>query len=179
MDLPLQGSRCCLRRWSRQDADGLARHADERGIWRNLRDAFPHPYTLEDAREYLELVADAPDPDSLCIEVDGEAAGGIGVKRQNDVERVGAEIGYWLGKAHWGRGIVSEAVALATPFFLETFDLTRVFALPFARNVPSVRVLEKAGYVLEGRLRRSAIKDGVVEDQLLFAFVPEPDGDSV
>ena len=171
--LPLEGTTCRLRRWRREDAESLARHADDLGVWRNLRDAFPHPYTLEDAHGFLGLTVDLEEPHNLAIEVEGQAAGGIGVKRLEDVERVGAEIGYWLGRAFWGRGVVSEAVALATPFFLAQFELTRVFALPFARNAPSVRVLEKAGYELEGRMRKSAIKEGELQDQLLFAWVPD------
>ncbi len=91
---------------------------------------------------------------------------------QPDVERVGAEIGYWLGETCWGRGIVSEALVAVTHYAISTYSLTRVFALPFATNAASARVLQKAGYTLEGVLRRSAIKDGVVLDQLMYAYVP-------
>jgi RimJ/RimL family protein N-acetyltransferase len=58
-----------------------------------------------------------------------------------------------------------------TDYAIATYTLTRVYALPFAWNTASCRVLEKNGYVLEGRLRRSAIKDGVITDQLQYAFV--------
>ncbi len=97
--------------------------------------------------------------------------GGIGLTLQGDVERMSAEIGYWLGEEHWGRGIATEAVAAVTRHAVERFGLTRIFALPFAWNPASCRVLEKAGYVLEGRLRRSAVKDGLIVDQLLYGFV--------
>ena len=89
---------------------------------------------------------------------------------QPDVERVSAEIGYWLGEPFWGRGIVTEALIAVTRYAIATHGLTRVFAVPFASNTASCRVLEKAGYVLEGRLRRSAIKDGQIIDQLQYAF---------
>jgi ribosomal-protein-alanine N-acetyltransferase len=89
-----------------------------------------------------------------------------------DVERVSAEIGYWLAEPFWGRGIATEALTAVTRHAIEAHDLTRVYALPFAWNVPSCRVLEKAGFVLEARLRRSAIKDGVVTDQMQYAFIP-------
>ena len=91
----------------------------------------------------------------------------------SDVERVSAEIGYWLGEACWGRGVCTEALAAVTAYALDTYGLTRVFAVPFAHNAASCRVLEKAGYTMEGRLRRSAIKDGRICDQLLYAFVPQ------
>ena len=107
----------------------------------------------------------------FAIAVGGEAVGGIGFVLQQDVERVSAEIGYWLGEAFWGRGIVTEALAAVTRYAIEQHQLTRVFAVPFAYNAPSCRVLEKAGYVLEARLRRSAIKDGTVVDQLQYAFI--------
>ena len=87
-----------------------------------------------------------------------------------DVERVAAELGYWLGEAFWGRGIMSVAVRAATEYAFSAFGLTRLYALPYARNSVSIRVLEKAGYTREALLRRSAIKDGVVLDQVLLAI---------
>ena len=84
------------------------------------------------------------------------------------IERVSAEIGYWLGEPFWNRGIVSEALRAVTARAFDRFSLTRIYALPFADNAPSVRVLEKAGYAREGRMPRSAIKQGVVKDQLMY-----------
>ena len=104
-----------------------------------------------------------------AIEVNGEAAGGIGIELHTDVERVSAEIGYWLGRCHWNKGIATEALVAVTAESFKRFDITRLYALPFADHIASVRVLEKAGYVREGHLRQSAIKDGQIRDQLLFA----------
>ena len=101
--------------------------------------------------------------------MDGEAVGGIGIELHTDVERVSAEIGYWLGESMWGRGIATEALTAVTAEAFKRFELTRLYALPFADHAASVRVLEKAGYVREGHLRQSAIKDGKIRDQLLFA----------
>ena len=149
-------------------------HANNRKIWLNLRDRFPHPYTKSDGQEYIRL-ARSMDPETFfAIAVDGEAVGGVGFVMQSDVERMSAEVGYWLGEAFWGRGIVTEALVAVTRHAIERHGFTRLFAVPFAYNTASCRVLEKAGYVLEARLRRSAIKDGVVVDQLQYAFaVPE------
>ena len=108
---------------------------------------------------------------STFIAVKGEAVGGIGYVLQHDVERVSAEVGYWLGEPFWGRGITSEALAAVTRYAIEQHQLTRLFAVPFAYNTASCRVLEKAGYVVEGRLRRSAIKDGQITDQMQYAFI--------
>ena len=109
----------------------------------------------------------------FAIDVEGAAVGAIGFVLQKDVDRVSAEVGYWLGERHWGLGIATEALGAITQYAIEKHSLTRVFAVPFAYNKASCRVLEKAGYVLEGRLRRSAIKNGEVVDQLQYAFIPD------
>ncbi|HXW06534.1 MAG TPA: GNAT family protein [Vicinamibacterales bacterium] len=166
----LPGARCVVRAWRLQDADALIRHANNERVARQLRDRFPHPYTVADAIAFLKST-EAVLPANLAIEVDGEAAGGIGFVRGSDVERFGAEIGYWLGEACWNRGIASEAVVLVTGYAFDTFNLLRLFALPFADNVASIRVLEKAGYVREGLLKSSCVKYGHPRDQVLYARV--------
>jgi ribosomal-protein-alanine N-acetyltransferase len=162
---------CTVRLFRADDAASLAHHANDRAIWSNLRDRFPHPYTLADARAWIAHAASDEQPTSFAIDVEGEVVGGIGLRLNEDVERTSAEIGYWVGRAYWGRGIATDAVRAVTEHAFTTHDLTRVYALPFAENAASIRVLEKAGYVREGLLRRSAIKDGVVRDQLLYAVV--------
>jgi ribosomal-protein-alanine N-acetyltransferase len=163
--------KCVVRSFREADAPSLARHANNRKIWINLRDQFPHPYAVQDAREFIEL-ARCQDPEThFAIVVGGEAAGAIGFKLNTDVERVSVEVGYWLGEAYWGRGTVTEALRAMTRYAVDTYGVSRVYGVPFEWNAPSARVLEKAGYVFEGRLRRSAIKDGKIIDQLLYAFV--------
>jgi ribosomal-protein-alanine N-acetyltransferase len=160
---------CVVRNWAVADLPSLVRHANNRNVWINLRDRFPHPYDERNGREFLTHVVQQQRPGVWAIEVDGEAAGGIGLMRMTDVERVSAEIGYWLGEQFWGRGVMTEAVTAVTTQAFRIMDVQRIFALPFADNIGSIRVLEKAGYVLEGRLRHSAIKDGIIRDQLLYA----------
>jgi RimJ/RimL family protein N-acetyltransferase len=162
---------CDVRSWRMGDAEALARHGNNVKIWMNLRDAFPHPYTSHDAREFIKSLRHRTPETTFAIAVNGEAAGSIGFVLRHDVERVSAEIGYWLAEPFWGRGIATEALVAITDYAIATHALTRVYALPFAGNAASCRVLEKAGYALEGRLRRSAIKSGVVTDQLQYAFV--------
>jgi len=165
---------CEVRSWRSLDAEAIARHANNRKIWLNLRDAFPHPYTLTDARQFLKRVA-AMDPETFfAIAVHDDVVGSIGFRLHDDVERCSAEIGYWLAESHWGRGITTVAVRAVTEYAIRVHGLTRVYAVPFEHNNASFRVLEKAGYVCEGRMRSSAIKDGKVVDQLMYAFVPNP-----
>lgn len=167
--MEIQCARVSLRPWRRGDERALVRHADNPKIWRNLRDRFPHPYTWSDAVEWIRIVEGQGEPAlHFAIVLDGEAIGSVGFERLADVERRVAEIGYWLGERHWGKGIATEAVITASTYAFETFEIDRLHARVFEWNPASCRVLEKAGYGLEARLRRSAFKDGRTIDQLLY-----------
>jgi ribosomal-protein-alanine N-acetyltransferase len=167
----LTGRRCSVRRWRLSDAASLVRQGNNINVARQLRDRFPHPYTRHDARRFLKFTTSAEDPTNFAIDVQGLAVGAIGYVRHNDVERFSAEIGYWLGEDYWRRGITSEALTLVTDYVFDRLNMLRLFALPFADNVASVRVLEKAGYVREALLRSSSVKYGQPRDQLLFARI--------
>src|SRR4029079_5855901 len=167
----VQGTRCAIRLWRMDDAEALVRHANNINVARQLRDRFPHPYTRANASAFLKAATSAAEPSNLAIEVEGEAAGAIGYVPGIDVERYSAEIGYWLRESYWGRGIVTEALLLLTPHVFTTVNLLRLFALPFADNAASARVLEKAGFVREAVLRSSSVKYGQPRDQLLYARV--------
>jgi RimJ/RimL family protein N-acetyltransferase len=159
-----------VRNWRPEDAPSLARHANDRRIWLNMRDAFPCPYSLAAADAFLALVAGMSPVTYFAIAVDECAVGGIGYTLHEDVERISAEIGYWLGTTFWGRGIMTAALGAVTAYaFRHHQELRRLYAVPYAWNAASMRVLEKAGYRLEGRMRQSAIKDGRVIDQMLYA----------
>jgi RimJ/RimL family protein N-acetyltransferase len=162
---------CTVRSWRSEDAAGIVRYANNYKIWLNLRDAFPHPYTAQHARDFIRSVRNRSPETTFAIAVDDEAVGSIGFVLHPDVERVSAEIGYWLAEPFWGRGIVTDALAAVTKYALDTHQLTRIYAVPFASNAASCRVLEKAGYVLEARLRRSAVKNGQITDQMQYAFI--------
>jgi len=160
---------CFVRTLRASDAESMAQHADDRRIWAQLRDRFPHPYSVADAQAFIDLISRGDPFASLAIVVDECCIGGIGLERQHDVHRLTAELGYWLGCDYWGRGIATQAIAAVTTWAFEALDLRRVFAQPYADNVASCRALEKAGFALEGTLRHSAIKDNVVRDQRMYA----------
>jgi [ribosomal protein S5]-alanine N-acetyltransferase len=151
------------------DVDSLVKHANNRKVWLALRDLFPHPYKVQDARQFLQRAIGEQPTMKFCIEVNGAAAGGIGVRLGEDVHRHTATVGYWLGEDFWGRGIMSEAVAAFTDFCFQNFPLRRISAQVFANNHASARVLEKAGFVFEARLKNNVIKDGAVLDSMLYA----------
>jgi len=168
--MQIEGSRFLLRPWRRGDETSLVEHANDRDVWINLTDGFPHPYTPEDARAWISLARAAGDSwVPLAIEIDGAAAGGIGFQRRADVYARTAGIGYWLGQKYWGCGIATEALGLLSEHAFATTDLERLEAHVFEWNPASCRVLEKAGYTLEGRMRRGVIKDGRVIDYFLYA----------
>lgn len=169
MELKLQG--CKIRNWHSADAGYLARYANNRNVWRNLRDAFPHPYTLSDAREFIRFASFGHPPTHFAIEIDGVAAGSIGLVLRSDVYRRTAEIGYWLGEPFWGQGIATRAVTGLTEYAFANLDLVRVYAGVFEWNEASKRVLEKSGFIQEARLRKGAFKDGQIIDELIYARV--------
>ena len=106
--------RCLLRPFDAADAESLAHHGNDHDVWKNLRDRFPHPYTLADAESYLAHVASHPVLTSFAIVVDDKAIGGISLMLGDDIARQSAEVGYWIGREFWGRGIMVDAVRAAT-----------------------------------------------------------------
>jgi RimJ/RimL family protein N-acetyltransferase len=169
--MEMTGERVTLRAWRASDAASLARHANNQKIASQLRDRFPHPYTIADARQFIQSVAGARPTMLFAMIADGQAVGGIGFFPGADVERFSAEIGYWLAEPYWGRGITAEAIGLLSAYAFETCNMLRLFALPFADNAQSIRVLEKAGYTREALLRSSSVKYGQVRDQCLYALI--------
>lgn len=133
---------CTVRPWRDGDQHDLVRHANNRKVWLGLRDRFPHPYTLADAEQFLARAQAQTPLTVFAVAVEDRPVGGIGLVLGEDVERISAEIGYWLGEEFWGRGIATDAVRLLTGDAFATFELNRIFAVPYADNVASIRVLE-------------------------------------
>ncbi len=167
---PIEAGPCRLRPFRVGDEASLQRHADDRDIWRNVRDMFPHPYRLNDAVAWIARTSEADPPTALAIEVDGACCGGIGYVLGSDIHRFSAEIGYWLGQEHWGKGVVSAAVNAMLPYGFRVFGLQRQWAGVIASNGASIRVLEKAGFVHEGVHRRAIFKDGAFRDEVVLGL---------
>jgi RimJ/RimL family protein N-acetyltransferase len=162
---------CSLRSWEWRDRDAIVRYANNRRVSINLRDRFPYPYTIADARRFLEQVVGHQPEMTFAIDVAGEAVGGIGFELQSDVAHRSAEIGYWVAEEFWGRGIATDALVAMSEYAFANFEICRLYAHVFDWNPASARVLEKAGYTFEGRLRKSVTKDGQTIDQLMYALV--------
>ena len=160
-----------MRAWAPTDLDSLVRHANNPKVASTMVDAFPHPFTVRNGTAFLASVRAETPPRVLCIEVEGEAAGAISLEPLFDIWRANAELGYWLAEPYWGRGLVSRAVVEMVDYGFSRWPIERIFARPFATNSGSRRVLEKAGFKLEGRLERSVLKDGVFQDEMIYAVL--------
>lgn len=173
--MELVGTKCGLRPWRVDDAESLVKHANNRKIWRNMLERFPHPYTAEKADEWLGEPLHRAEPlTAFAIAVDGVAVGGTGFSIMDDVHRTTARAGYWIAEALWGRGIVTEAFSLLCDYIFATYaDVHRIEATVFEWNPASCRVLEKCGFTREARMRKNCIKDGEVIDVFLYAKVRE------
>ena len=162
-----------LRPWRLEDETDLVQGANDPAIAANLRDAFPHPYTLADAQWFLEdcLARHGQGCLFYAIQTEGKAVGGISVAVQTDVYRRSAELGYWLARPYWGRGIMTQAVKQICREAFDRFDILRIYAEPFAHNLASRRVLEKAGFTLEGTMRDGVTKNGQVFSYCMYSLL--------
>lgn len=163
-------SKCVLRPWRVEDAVCLAKHANNAKIAANLRDAFPHPYTIKDAGNWIAAMQQQLNNLVLAIEINGEVCGGIGMHRFTDVDRMKAEVGYWLSEDYWGKGIVSEAVPAFVKHIFATTDLIRLQAGVFQHNKASMKVLEKAGFSLEAIHKKAIIKNNQILDEYIYVI---------
>lgn len=160
-----------LRPWEPTDAAALAALLSDRRVQDRLRDGLPYPYTEEDGRAYIAamLAAEKDDTFAFAVTVEGRVVGNVGAFRQGNIHRCTAELGYYLAREYWGRGIMTEAVRQLCAYVFAETDILRIFAEPFADNIGSCRVLEKAGFSYEGTLRGSAVKNGRVLDMRMYA----------
>ena len=167
-----------LRPWREADAAACAALADDEGVAANLRDVFPHPYTEQDARDFIALCLGADPEEALfcAVAVDGAFAGSVSLTRGADVARKSAELGYWFGRPFWGKGVATEAVRQMCARGFGEWDIVRIFAEPFSHNCASCRVLEKNGFTHEGTKRLSVYKRGKLLDSEMYALVYEGSG---
>jgi RimJ/RimL family protein N-acetyltransferase len=160
-----------IRDWLMGDAPSIAKYANNKKIWLNLRDAFPHPYSLKDAEHFISRVLKSNPKTIFAIATQKEAIGSIGLMIGKDVHRYTAELGYWLAEPFWGDGIMTQAVKKIIYHGTKVLKLHRIFAEPYTTNSASVRVLEKAGFNFEGVLRSNVFKDGKILDQYMYSYV--------
>lgn len=158
-----------LRPWLKTDLDSLVKHANNPKIAKFMTNGFPHPYTKPHGEKWLEMATASQPAKFLSIEINGEAAGGVGIHLQQDIMCKNAELGYWLSEMYWGNGIVPKVVSQVVDYGFKNFDITRIYARPFGNNPASQRVLEKCGFKLEARIEKSIFKNEEFLDELIYA----------
>ncbi|WOG29332.1 GNAT family protein [Endozoicomonas sp. 8E] len=165
------GNGYCVRSFLYGDAPSLSRHGNNWNVAKNLRDSFPHPYTIEHARAWIQHVKENEADTRFVIDHQGEAIGEIGFVTQLDVHRFTAEIGYWLSESHWGKGVMTQALSRVAQYAMDELGLVRIYADVVDYNKGSGKVLEKCGFQLEGVLRKHIFKGEDYFDQYVYGLV--------
>ena len=162
---------CKIRRWELTDAGALATALSNKKIQNNLRDGLPYPYTEQDGKKFISTVLAANENDTFAfaVTVNEKVIGSIGAFRQTNIHNKTAELGYYIAEEYWGKGIMTEAVKQLCDYMFSHTDIIRIYAEPFAYNIGSCRVLEKAGFQHEGTLRSNALKNGRVLDMKMYS----------
>lgn len=151
------------------DAPSIAHHINDIDVLNNLRDYIPNPYTEADAIAFIKLRSVPDDAEyANAIVIDGKAVGVIGLRAMSDVYCKTAELGYWLGKSYWGKGIMTDVVKAFVEQSWQRSEFVKIFATTFESNPASRRVLTKAGFEHEATTKFSVYKNGVYMDQYHF-----------
>src|ERR1041385_6489097 len=143
-----------LRPFRDSDLENFLLHSNNFEVAKNLTDKFPYPMTLEFAKNTIEFAAKDNPTRRFAIDVNGELVGAIGIHPKEDIERKNAELGYWLAEKYWGKGIMTNAIKQMVEYGFKNFDVDRIFARPFGTNIASQKVLEKAGFIFEGKFEK-------------------------
>ena len=159
-----------LRPWKLDDLKDLVNYANNRKIAANLTDLFPHPYCEEDGSKFIKMTLKQSPTQVFAIEINQKASGSIGLHPQTDVHGKNMELGYWLAEDYWDKGLMTAAVQQITLYGFKTFDVNRIYARPFGTNIGSQKVLEKAGFKLEGRFNNAIFKNGIYLDEMIYAL---------
>jgi ribosomal-protein-alanine N-acetyltransferase len=158
-----------LRPWQMSDAGRLAHLANNPNIAKFMRNVFPHPYSIDHAKVFLETATKDTPVKVFAITVNDEVIGGTGIHPQEDIFANNAEIGYWIGEAYWGKGYMSEAIQLITDHAFKNFTMNRVWLRIFGNNPRSMKVAEKAGYTFEAKFEKTLLKNGELLDEYIYA----------
>ena len=157
-----------LRNWELSDLESLIKHANNHNVAKWLTNQFPHPYNEDDGKAFIESAMNNKKT-IFAIEINGEAAGAIGIFPQSDIHEKSAEIGYWLSEEYWRNGIITNAIKDIVEYGFKTFDIVRIFARPFSSNKGSQRVLEKSGFEMEAILKKAIYKNGEYLDEIIYS----------
>ena len=154
-----------------EDLDALVEFANNPKIAANMTDGFPHPYTHDAGKKFIENAAKNDPATIMAIEIEGKLSGAVGLHPQTDVLSKNLELGYWLAEPFWGNGITTKAVTQMVTYGFESWDVNRIFARPYGPNKGSQRVLEKCGFRKEGYFEKAIFKNGAYLDLSEYAIL--------
>lgn len=160
-----------IRNLRETDAENLAKYGNNKKIWDNMRDYFPNPYKLEDGVSFIKMIQEKEPITTFAISYEDELVGIIGYNLQTDIYRHSAEIGYWLAEPFWGRGFISKAIKLTIEHAFSVMDIKRLYTTVFEHNLASKRVLEKTGFVYEGKGINAVVKNGEYYNDLRYSLL--------
>lgn len=172
----LESKRLRLRPFEMSDAERVAELANDYSIYEmTLR--LPHPYTLQDAEQWIAIHPQLREtgtetPFAIILKQVNALVGSIGLKNIDHYNK-SAEIGYWIGRTWWNKGIVTEAAQRLLKYGFEELGLNRIHGHFIPKNAASGKVMEKIGMRREGLLRQMVVKDGVFEDIVLYSILAE------
>ena len=160
-----------IRPWTAKDIHTLQILCDQADRT-YLSERMPSPYTLQDAQWWLDHIQEEENEKkgvfrAICL--DEEIIGNISIEKMDDVRCQDSELGYFLDRAYWSKGIMTKAVPLICEEAFHQLDIIRISALVYAPNIASRRVLEKNDFVMEGILRQAITKKSSHYDAYLYA----------
>jgi RimJ/RimL family protein N-acetyltransferase len=158
-----------LREFFISDRERLVSLANDEAVSRYLVHTFPYPYTDADAEWWIGTGSKQNGAITRVIEYHGVFVGSVGISPQGGWRDHVGEIGYWVGREHWGKGIASSALQQMTEHGFADLRLKKLSAGVLAPNTPSMHVLRKCGYELEGVLKSEVRKNGRYFDLHQFA----------
>jgi len=155
------------------DCDAMVEYLTDKEIF-NTTLNIPYPYTLKDAKyivDYFEMlkVKSGRLTNWAIRNSNNKLIGVVGF--HNGIKSHKAELGYWLAKSYWGKGIMTEVVEKVCQLAFQHFELIRITATVFENNIASAKVLEKCNFVLEGAcLKNYYLKEGQIINAKLYAL---------
>jgi len=156
-----------LRAFKASDTDLLVSYLNSPKVTRYITSAIAQPYTEGDAQWWVEEGSGIAH--AKAIEFNGTLVGCISANVGEFEYSRSAELGYWVAREYWNKGIASEAIKLFTDSIFSSTDITRLFVSVVAENAASLRVLEKNAYTNEGTHRQASFKNGRYFDEHCLA----------
>jgi len=160
----IQREKYTIRQLEITDAPFMAKNANNINIWNNVRDYFPYPYSEQDALDFIRFTRNKKEIEDFVIIVDRQAVGMVGYVPGRDIERLNAEIGYWIGEDYWSKGIMSAVLKDVINYIFENTQFIRLFAPVFEYNHASMWVLQKNGFNKIAILKNAGIKNNKIID---------------